>query len=195
MLPSWRNWKTRSRNSPGCSMSTMSSRKKSEEVEALEKELASVKGGRVAFFEEVSSVKKPKRKPLISKTGNKARFFTLADLDTTIETDFDSDGENDPVHDPDWCLSSELGQASRKRKSQEEDKPKTIKRSTSATACKCRGTCRSGALRLLKETEELLLPLPVQGGVFSATALYLSVKEDTLAESLPKVQLSLRSKN
>ncbi|KAL3228160.1 hypothetical protein MRX96_004072 [Rhipicephalus microplus] len=81
-------------------MSTMSSKKKSEEVEALERELASVKGGRVAFFEKVSSVKKPKKKPETSKTGNKMSSFTFADLDTTI--DFDSDGENDPESDPDW---------------------------------------------------------------------------------------------
>lgn len=172
-------------------------KKKSEEVEALERELASVKGGRVAFFEEVSSAKKPKKKPLISKTGNKPRFVTLADLDTTIETDFDSDGENDPEHDPDWCLSSELRQASRKRKSQEDDKPKVIKRSTSATACKCRGSCRSGRCGCSRKQRSCSSLCQCKGecSVLQHSESDLSVKEDTLAESLPKTQLSLRSKN
>ncbi|XP_075737264.1 uncharacterized protein LOC142776793 isoform X1 [Rhipicephalus microplus] len=73
-------------------------KKKSKEVEALEMELASVKGGRVAFFEDVSPVKKPKKKPETSNTGNKMSSFTFADLDTTI--DFDSDGENDQEMTP-----------------------------------------------------------------------------------------------
>ncbi|KAH7950668.1 hypothetical protein HPB51_028300 [Rhipicephalus microplus] len=68
-------------------------------VEKLEgQELASVKGGRVAFFEDVSPVKKPKKKPETSNTGNKMSSFTFADLDTTI--DFDSDGENDQEMTP-----------------------------------------------------------------------------------------------
>ncbi|KAL3181923.1 hypothetical protein MRX96_035869 [Rhipicephalus microplus] len=165
-------------------------KKKSEEVEALERELASVKGGRVAFFEEVSSVKKPKKKPETSKTGNKMSSFTFADLDTTI--DFDSDGENDQENDPDWVLGSERRQPNRKRKSNEDDKPKNIKvRSCSLSLffffCVCLeggvltfhisgclqvpGNMPPGALRVLKKAEELLFPLPVQGGVFCSTTL------------------------
>lgn len=170
-------------------------KKKSEEVEALERELASVKGGRVAFFEEVSSVKKPKKKPETSKTGNKMSSFTFADLDTTI--DFDSDGENDQENDPDWVLGSERRQPNRKRKSNEDDKPKNIKRSTSAAACKCRGTCRQGRCGCSRKQRSCSSLCQCKGecSVLQHSESDLSAKEDTLAESMPKTQLSLRSKN
>ncbi|KAH6944557.1 hypothetical protein HPB50_003872 [Hyalomma asiaticum] len=54
-------------------------KKKTEEVEALKRS------------------KTAKRRP---------QLFSLDELETSVETEFDSDEENDP----DWCLSSELSQ-------------------------------------------------------------------------------------
>lgn len=167
-------------------------KKKTEEVEALEMALANVKGSRVEFFEDVTSAKKVnKRKPLHTKTGNKPRALTFEDLETSIESEHYSDVENDP----DWCLSSELGQASRKRKSQEEEKPKTMKRSTSAAACKCRGLCRAGRCGCSRKQRSCSSLCSCKGEcpVAQHSESDSAIPEDTLAESLPQTQLSLRS--
>ncbi|XP_070385930.1 chromosome-associated kinesin KIF4A-like isoform X2 [Dermacentor albipictus] len=95
-------------------------KRKTEEVESLERELANVKGSRVEFFEDISSAKKIKRKPRATKTGVEQRALTFDDLESSNESEHNSDDENDP----DWCLTSELGQASRKRQLQE---PKSMK--------------------------------------------------------------------
>ncbi|XP_070384374.1 chromosome-associated kinesin KIF4-like isoform X2 [Dermacentor albipictus] len=111
-------------------------KRKTEEVESLKRALANVKGSRVQFFEEISSAKKThKRKPLATPDA-----LTVEDHESSTQTEHYSDDENDP----DWCPSSELGQASRKQKPQKEEKPKSMKRSTSAAACKCLELCRSG---------------------------------------------------
>lgn len=170
-------------------------KKKTEEVEALERELASVKGNRKEFFEDVSSAKKKtKRKPLSSKTANRRpQLFSLDELETSIETEFDSDEENDP----DWCLSSELSQASRKRKSQEDEKAKGMKRSRSGTACKCRGSCRSGRCGCSRKQRSCSSLCLCKGecSVLQHSESDSVVQEDQVAENLPEKQLSLRNKH
>ncbi|XP_054920193.1 chromosome-associated kinesin KIF4A [Dermacentor andersoni] len=168
-------------------------KRKTEEVETLERALANVKGSRVEFFEDISSAKKiNKRKPLATKTGIKPQVLTFQDLESSIESEHYSDVENDP----DWCLSSELRQASRKRKSQEEEKPKSMKRSTSAAACKCRGLCRSGRCGCSRKQRSCSSLCSCKGEcpVAQHPESDLAIPEDTLTESLPQKQLSLRSK-
>ncbi|XP_070390402.1 chromosome-associated kinesin KIF4-like isoform X2 [Dermacentor albipictus] len=168
-------------------------KRKTEEVENLERALANVKGSRVEFFEDISSAKKiNKRKPLATKTGVKPRALTFDDLESSIESEHYSDVENDP----DWCLSSELGQASRKRKSSEEEKPKSMKRSTSAAACKCRGLCRWGRCGCSRKQRSCSSLCSCKGEcpVAQHSESDLAIPEDTLTESLPEKQLSLRSK-
>ncbi|XP_070385939.1 chromosome-associated kinesin KIF4-like isoform X2 [Dermacentor albipictus] len=165
-------------------------KRKTEEVETLERALANVKGSRVEFFEDISSAKKiNKRKPLATKTGVKPRAVTFDDLESSNESEHYSDVENDP----DWCLGCELGQASRKRNLQE---PKSMKRSTSAAACKCRGLCRSGRCGCSRKQRSCSSLCSCKGEcpVAQHSESDLAIPEDTLTESLPEKQLSLRSK-
>ncbi|XP_070385440.1 chromosome-associated kinesin KIF4-like [Dermacentor albipictus] len=168
-------------------------KKKAEEVETLERALANVKGSRIEFFEDISSAKKiNKQKPLATKTRVEPRAPTFEDEESSTESEHYGDAENDP----DWCLSSELSQASRKRKLQEEEKPKSMKRSTSAAACKCRGLCRSGRCGCSRKQRSCSSLCSCKGEcpVAQHSESDLAIPEDTLTESLPEKQLSLRSK-
>ncbi|XP_065303977.1 chromosome-associated kinesin KIF4-like isoform X2 [Dermacentor albipictus] len=126
------------------------------------------------------------------KTRVKPRAPTVEELETSSESEHDSDAKDDP----DWCLSSELSKASRKQKSQEEEKPKSIKRSTSAAACKCRGLCRSGRCGCSRKQRSCSSLCSCKGEcpVAQHSESDLAIPEDTVTESLPEKQLSLRSK-
>lgn len=164
-------------------------RQKTEEVEKLEKELARVRlTGRTEFFNDLSA-RKPRTKPVKSKTGRKPIPY-IDELETSVESEFDLD--NDENDDPDWCITSELSQGSRKRKSKEEDGSQPMKRSTSGTACKCRGGCRSsrcGCVRKLKNCS-LLCSCKGECSVGESLELEKSAAEQGLCDSSQRKQLS-----
>ncbi|XP_070386447.1 uncharacterized protein [Dermacentor albipictus] len=162
-------------------------KRKTEEVETLKKALANFKGSRVEFFKDLSSAKKIKRKPRAKKPLFKLQAPTYEYLLSFIKN------EPDDENDPDWCPNSERSQASRKRKLQE---PKSMKRSTSAAACKCRGLCCSGRCGCSRKQRSCSCLCSCKGEcrVAQHSESDLAIPEDTLTESLPEKQLSLRSK-
>lgn len=164
-------------------------RKKTEEVETLERELARVRlTGRAEFFHDLSA-KKPKKKPLTSKAGKKPVPY-FDELETSVESEFDLD--NDENNDPDWCMTSELSQGSRKRKSKEEEEPRQMKRSTSGTACKCRGGCRSSRCGCVRKQKNCSSLCSCKGecSVAQTSDLEKSSVEQGLDDSSQRKQLS-----
>lgn len=182
-------------------------KKKTEEVEALEMELSRLRTGRKVFFQDFSA--KKQKKPLKTKTGN-VPPFRLDDLETSIESDFDN--KNDPdwclpsdddgiENDPDWCLPSEhsKGMGTRKRKSQDDEKPsKSMKRSTSASSCKCRGSCRSGRCGCSKKQKGCTSLCSCKGDCSVAQRLEDSestTADEGLLETAQQKLVSLQSKH
>ncbi|XP_070390399.1 chromosome-associated kinesin KIF4-like isoform X2 [Dermacentor albipictus] len=165
-------------------------KRKTEEVENLKRELANFKGSHVEFFEDTSCAKKIKRKPRAKKPLLKLQAPTYEYLLSIIKD------EPDDVNDPDWCPSSERSQASRKQKLQEEEKPESMKHCTSAAACKCRGLCRLGRCGCSRKQRSCSSLCSCKGEcpVAQHSESDLAIPEDTMTESLPEKQLSLRSK-
>lgn len=164
-------------------------RQKTQEVEKLERELARVKlTGCAELFQDLSS-KKPRTKPVKSKTGMKPIPY-FDELDTSVESEFDLD--NDENDDPDWCMTNELSQGSRKRKSKDEEESRPMKRSTSGTACKCRGGCRSSRCGCVKKQKNCSSLCSCKGecSLAQSSDLEKSAAERRLNDSSQRKQLS-----